>query len=733
MTIQNVSSYGAVQTAYVSYTSYDLDIENTNLVLFWPTPYATSPNILAATTNLRCTAEGCSINFPNANEVSLGMNVFIRNPGSESVRVNDFNGTQIVMVPPGIVFWIQLTDYTLDNAGVWVSIQQGAGTSAVIPAELAGQGLEAVNTKLNTVTFVKELTSLQSNYDLLLEDQSTLLVVSNGGENNITLPAFDAGFYFSINNIGEGTVTFTLDGGVKINNQDDFTLSSTQTLTLITDGSNWWTLGLGQSTGFVDTFISINLSQFVDITTGGSFNLPQGILDNFIHQFYSNLDNDPIEGDITIYYGDSSSDWYVSNFCHTENGSSIKIQAGIVADPLGDPILLPMDQKLIVYSAEDPISDILQIYSIPTTITSNTILLEDGTQSEPSLTFASDLTSGLYLPTQYNPSIAAHGATIVIFSGTTATLPQILADRGASSHATYSFQTSTSYGMGTAGLTLDLFAGNAAPVSKLMGSGTDTSLSLIAKPSNATTVLSSSTGGALLTHTTPSFSSSLNLVASGGASATLTFSTSGTPNLVISSSNASGTDFLSTKLSASFPVNMNLDGGSLDSTIKLTSPNASLVGAATISANATLPVGTGLTLTYSDNPLTYTSYALLNGTTTSSFFKVQSSLNGGNSSLTLTANDGGIGTITNNSVLSVSISSTGVVSFPQRAPTLNAVMPTATLPGTTIFFDGTDWIVLPPPVDGSLLIFDSGAPSWLGPGTPGDTLKMGATLPEWVT
>jgi hypothetical protein len=469
--------YGAVQTAYVSYTSYGTETftgNGVNLVTFWPTPYTTSTDILAATTNINVGAfTGCSINFPDANQVSLGMNIFIRADPANTVtfEVNNFIGAAIQTVAAGTVWWIQLTAYTEDGAGVWNTIQMGAGTSAATASALAGLGLitgsslpVANQTKLNTYIPTQSVTNT---YTVLNTDQSSLILLG-GGSYTVTIPPFYNGYDVSFSNTTNGIVTLVPESGT-INNNTSLQLYPNQTATIVSDGTNLWSLGLGQGSLFADQIITVDLAS---IKTGGTYTLSEGQSNGFVIQLFCSTG--PISGNITVYFPNIPSNWYVSNFCATSNLSTVSIQLINGTTPVGSPLIIPIGEKLIVYSASDPLTGLMEIFNIPTILSPSSIQFPNGTVSAPGIAFQNDPSSGLYLNAQYVPTMASHGVDILQFDGTDETKPVLLANPGSTSGPSYSFLGALSTGLGliSSGNGLSLWApGGPSPIGFSLNGG----------------------------------------------------------------------------------------------------------------------------------------------------------------------------------------------------------------------------------------------------------------------
>jgi hypothetical protein len=74
------------------------------------------------------------------------------------------------------------------------------------------------------------------------------LLLWQTGTGAMNLPAIasvPAGFYISINNEGTGILTVT--GDATIDNNANIAVSQGQSLSIISDGTKWWTLGFGQN------------------------------------------------------------------------------------------------------------------------------------------------------------------------------------------------------------------------------------------------------------------------------------------------------------------------------------------------------------------------------------------------------------------------------------------------------------------------------------------------------
>lgn len=703
MTVQSIN-YGAVQTAYVSSASYTLDTEDQHIDLFWPTPYTTAEEICAATNNFTVTATNCSISLPNANEVSLGMNIYIRNvdASTETFSVFDNDANLLQTIDAGTTWWFQLIAYANDTGGEWAIIEQGAGTSQATAAALAGHGLEAVAAKLDTVIPPEIITT---DYAITEDDQSKIFIINSAAERTITLDQFRGGFTVSFNNIGTGNVNFI----GTVNNITNFSLATTQSVTLIndeTDTTKWWSLGLGSSTSFIDSVVNISLNAQA---TGGEVTLSANQLNNFIHQFFS---ASTISGDITIYYGNTDGNWYIANFCSTLNGSKIYISAGSPALPIGSPIEVPMGTKIIAYLANDPLVSEVRLFVVPTSYDIATLLLEDGTVNNPSLAFQSDSSSGLFFPSTYNPNptVASHGVEIATFSGTNATQPSLLINAGDTTYPSYSFIDYPNMGLGADGTYLSFYSTTEIAALTTNGS-TSTALDLITPEGNELAVGMTNLG-AVLSPTLSGLTCNFNLIPGTNTASMVLETTGGTYSNNFSVSNTGATLVTNGTFSGTFKFSASDADTSFIRFFNTTNPNAYVALGQSFLEDTNSP---GASLYYSpDGGATVSRMRLTNANDlTRTYWQLFSPGNVDFSIAVYPAQAiigyGGIGRIT--------ISNLGVVTFNQRAPTLNALLPSPAAAGNMIAYNGTDWILTPNPNNGSFLYYKPAG--WTATAAPG--------------
>lgn len=276
---------GPVQIAYPSLVS--LDITPNSITLVWPTSYFDVPSVVAGihydviAANIFVTdamGNANTITLPDATQSSPGSSFIITNIGASSFRLLRSDGSELIVIPntptTANSFFVVLTD-TSTSAGGWQFVQLGAGTYQTQASTLAGNGLIALAGLLNTNIPVNKIVA--SPYAVLTSDRAKLLLWQTG-IGILNLPAIATvgdGFYISFNNEGTGICTITpAMGGETIDNEPTLPLSPGQSLSLVTDGTDWWTVGLGNNTSAANFAAGSSLAPsitFTDDTTTGIY------------------------------------------------------------------------------------------------------------------------------------------------------------------------------------------------------------------------------------------------------------------------------------------------------------------------------------------------------------------------------------------------------------------------------------------------------------------------------
>jgi len=164
-----------------------------------------------------------------------------------------------------------------------LTFQFGAGTSAANAAALAGSGLGANGPFLQQVMNV---TTLNSNYSVGPADRDNLLNWS-GGAGTITMPtAFSSGtnYYIQVRNSGTGTLTINPTSPDLINGGSSLSMNVSDSCFLVTDGTGWWTIGLGTVNTNIFNFQVVSLTG-----QSGTFVLPSNVQNKVAYRFTGSL------------------------------------------------------------------------------------------------------------------------------------------------------------------------------------------------------------------------------------------------------------------------------------------------------------------------------------------------------------------------------------------------------------------------------------------------------------
>ena len=193
-----------------------------NTTLVWPLESQAGGNSVASQIDVIASAGSLSILMPPANQGSLGIATMMTNVGSNTFALNDNSGNLIANIAASQSFIISLTDNT-SVAGVWRSYQLAATTSTANAAALAGNGLQALLTQLQTIISTR-YTSAAGN---IVSGDRAFSVIWQGGTANLTLDTIanlTAGWWCFVSNQGTGAVTVKTSGSDTINGVASITI-----------------------------------------------------------------------------------------------------------------------------------------------------------------------------------------------------------------------------------------------------------------------------------------------------------------------------------------------------------------------------------------------------------------------------------------------------------------------------------------------------------------------------
>jgi hypothetical protein len=361
------------QTISPSQVGYEKLNISSNTTLQWPVNGNTT-SVVANIIEVIATTTGLSLIMPPATEVSVGQSTLINNIGANAFTVKDNSGNTIVSISSGIAQYVYLTNNSTIN-GTWDVVQFGAGTSSANAATLAGYGLTAINTTLNTSTSV---TTISSNYTFIAGDR-TSMYVWGGGAGTITMPSavnVGAGWFVVIKNDGSGILNIAMTGSNTIDGNVSAQLQIGESFVVVSNGLNWFSYAYGRSATFFFTTLTKNI-------TGGTVTLTSAEGSNIIQEYQGVLTSNctvVLPSTVQLYsFQNKTSGSFTLTFKTASIGAST--------------VVLPQNQTIIA------ICDGTNVYNAQTSTSStiNALTLGNGSAAAPSLSFASDATTGLYL------------------------------------------------------------------------------------------------------------------------------------------------------------------------------------------------------------------------------------------------------------------------------------------------------------------------------------------------
>ena len=274
-----------------------------------------------------------SIFLPPADQTGTGQTILFNNLGPNTITVKNSVGSTLLSIAQGEQWQIYLTANTT-AAGTWRTFRYGASTAQAQASTLAGFGLTATGSTLSQST---PIAFFSSNYPAGAADRAKMFVWT-GGLGTLTLPtASSAGtdWFIAVRNGGEGNLVVDPQGLETINGAPSLTLVPGDSATAVTDGINWYTLGLGQSPLFAFDYTSINLAG-----ESGNYQLQGQELNRVAYEFTGALD-----GDVEIIVPQTTQQYWVAN--NTTGGSfTLRVRTS----PQTPGILVARDSRAILYS-----------------------------------------------------------------------------------------------------------------------------------------------------------------------------------------------------------------------------------------------------------------------------------------------------------------------------------------------------------------------------------------------
>jgi len=351
---QNIFTGALVAPALTAYNPITL---TANLSLQWPLETAPNSNLCTPLIDLTVGSTGAfNVTLPPANQVGVGTFVIINNLSAFTQTILNNGGATLATIAAGAVFFFYLQNNST-TAGVWFSFQYGAAVSNPSVAAIAGPGLRAVGTTLGQDIVVL---SLNTNYSVGNNDQTKLLNWT-GGSGTFTLPlsaTVGANWYIQVRNSGTGTLSIANSGSDVINGATPLQMNPGDSAFIVTDGTTWYTIGLGPSATGAFNYITISLTG-----VSGNYVLSGTQLNQIGYRFTG-----VPTGNVTVIVPNTKQEYWVNN--QTTGGFTFGI--GTLAQV--SPPLLAQNSNAIFYSDGANVS----IATPASAITSVPVLISQG-------------------------------------------------------------------------------------------------------------------------------------------------------------------------------------------------------------------------------------------------------------------------------------------------------------------------------------------------------------------
>lgn len=363
---QTVFGGNPVAPAIPTYLALSFSV---NTILGWPLESNITSPAVAEWIDCTATAGSLTLQLSDARQVSTGYTAIFNNAGANTFSVLDAQGNTLMAPASGAAWILVLTDNSTLQ-GTWRALQLGAGTSVANAAALAGNGLKAISTTLNERIF---LNPQGSNYTILTTDRASCIEWTGGSGGTFTSPnpaTAGSDWFCYIKNSGTGVLTFTPASGT-VDGSANKTFNPNDSCIIVCDGTNFFSMGFGQSVASSFNFVTISLAG-----ASGTVVLTGAQLNRISYKFTGAL-----AGNTVVQVPASIQQYWIDN--ETTGAFTLTISAG----GAGTTFTVPQANRTILYC------DGLNIVNA---ISSGSIQFADGTAAAPSITFASDLTLGFY-------------------------------------------------------------------------------------------------------------------------------------------------------------------------------------------------------------------------------------------------------------------------------------------------------------------------------------------------
>jgi len=259
---------------------------------------------------------------------------------------------------------------------------------------LAGLGLVAISTTLNQS---HPASSFANGYTFVANDRAQTKIWASGS-GTVNLPdaaTIGNNWFFLLKNNGTGTLVLDCAGANTIDGNATKNFAPDESAFVISTGTEYVTIGYGQSSTFVFTAL-------VKPVTAGTYLITPSEASNTIQEYVGIL-----SGNVIAQYPPAVNLYIISNRV-TDNGFSLTITTGVSGG--ANAIVPPGQQVTLICDG----TNFLNANTVQAGATA--ISLINGTVGTPALNFALETSTGIYRPGAGQMNIAVLGTDLVEFT-----------------------------------------------------------------------------------------------------------------------------------------------------------------------------------------------------------------------------------------------------------------------------------------------------------------------------
>lgn len=298
-----------------------------DITLEWPFEGTSIEYPAAPILDVTCTVAS-SITLPDATIASPGQSILFNNlsASTQSFTVKDAGGSTLATVTAGTQWQVYLASNTT-TAGTWRVVQFGASTATVQASALAGAGLTVLSNQL--AQNMPGTTFNSSPRTVLVAERGTAFVWTGTGAGTITLPAAataTGGFFVAIRNSGGGALTIDPDGSETIDDTSSLALAPGESTMVFTEGTEWFTVGLGKDAIFAFDFTTISLA-----SAAATYTLAGAELNRIAYRFTGLLTNNVevvVPNTVQQYWVDNATTGAYTVGLKTSGGTAVTVTQG---------------------------------------------------------------------------------------------------------------------------------------------------------------------------------------------------------------------------------------------------------------------------------------------------------------------------------------------------------------------------------------------------------------------